>query len=406
MSWTLVAHGTANYTGASTGCTTGSLNTTGADLIIIGVAQYMSSGYVTVSDSKGNTWTALTALDDGSFDNGRLYYCVSPTVDAAHTFSLSGNNAYATMFVAAFSGSDTSSAFDLEGGAQAVYTTGSFTTASITPSQANDLIVSLIGTGAAPLSGGFSIGSGFTVTDSVNYTNGSDYSGALAYLFQGAAAAVNTTWTWSGTASIVLSPIAAFKMAAGGGGSTYAVTVSESYASSDSQNLSAIFAPSVTESSTATDSFANTAIFSALLSESESFTDLVSAGGPTTYSVSVSESASALDAVSASAIFVSAVTESDTVTDSSGASAIFVPTSSESGTLSDSQSNNAIFAPSITEAETATDAFDTIRMLYNVSVAETDFMFDVQSATGGQNATVTIYCNPFLASPGKGMGRM
>jgi hypothetical protein len=92
--------------------TTSAIDTSGANLIIIGVTG--NSG--TLSDSKGNTWTPLTAVS-GANTKAQIFYALNPTVGSGHTFSHSGSSLYSSVFAAAYSGAASSSVFVGESGA-------------------------------------------------------------------------------------------------------------------------------------------------------------------------------------------------------------------------------------------------------------------------------------------------
>ena len=75
--------------GGINGATTAAMDTTGASIIILGVVyQATLTG---PSDSQSNTWTPLTLYDNGS-QALRIFYSVSPTTDAAHTFTIGGTS--------------------------------------------------------------------------------------------------------------------------------------------------------------------------------------------------------------------------------------------------------------------------------------------------------------------------
>jgi hypothetical protein len=88
-------------------------------------------------------------------------------------------------------------------------------TGSVTPSAANELVVTAEGQGAA---GGspFTINLGFTITDQKAQVGGQADGGGLAYLIQTTATAVNPTWTGVSNGNMVVT-IATFKAAAAGG---------------------------------------------------------------------------------------------------------------------------------------------------------------------------------------------
>jgi len=183
---TLIAHTTA---AGNNGATTGSINTTGADLIVIIIAAQLNKSIAT-SDSKTNAWS-LPVLDSTQASTGAnqaLYMSWSfpTTVGSGHTFTVSGTGLAAGFMVLAFSGAGgmTNSAFSagLLGG-------------SVTPPFSNSLIVSGVSCNSTPSSGSFTINSGFTITDQQLFTGGSNYAGAAAYLVQTSPAAVNPNWS-------------------------------------------------------------------------------------------------------------------------------------------------------------------------------------------------------------------
>lgn len=204
MAYSLLTHAAAGS--SSSGATTGAIDTTGADLIVIG-ASYGASTTITVSDSKGNTWTPLTAQANASHKN-QLYYCQAPTVGSGHTFTISGTNSYGGITVLAISGS-TASPFDQQNGAAAA-ATGSIATGSITPSSDNELIVTAA---SFEFVGTPTVDSSFTQLEVAAYTPGATYGCVLGYQIQTTATARNPTWTFGG-AGFCAAVIGSFKAAA------------------------------------------------------------------------------------------------------------------------------------------------------------------------------------------------
>lgn len=193
---------------AINGGTTDAIDTTGANLIVLAINQY-SNVSVTASDSKGNTWTALTARKSAGGFGTTLYYCASPSVGTGHTFTVSGTGAYPNIGVIAVSGA-AASPFDLEEGVSAGTTSTSHQPGSLTPSEDNCLVISSNSNGGTSLS----INSSFTAS-TVNNTGGSYVGGGIAYKIQTTAGAENPTWSWT-TSTVRASAIASFKAAAGG----------------------------------------------------------------------------------------------------------------------------------------------------------------------------------------------
>lgn len=185
------------------GLTTPGFNTTGADLIvlIVGSGGGVPSG--TPSDSKGNTWTALTGYGGGG--GIKAYYCKSPSVGAAHTFS-HNDGAFSSIAVIAVSGADVSTGpYDKQVGA------ASNTPGSVTPTYANSIIITGIHndqTGDMT-----AISGGFTLSQHAPRSGNRD-GVAIGYLIQTSIAAANPAWTVAGAAggtsstNIVFFPIA------------------------------------------------------------------------------------------------------------------------------------------------------------------------------------------------------
>jgi hypothetical protein len=194
----LVASTSAGSTNGGNSVTTGAINTAGANLIVVSVSGAPS----TLSDSKGNTWTALTTYGGVI----TLYYCVNPTVGTGHTFTEGGATTFAAISVMAFSGVSPSSPLDQQNGNGTVTT--SIQPGSVSPSQNNELIVTglLMGPGTA------SIDSGFNTPIQTAFNGGNAYGTAMSYLVQTTAGAVNPTWSISpATSTTMYTAIATFK---------------------------------------------------------------------------------------------------------------------------------------------------------------------------------------------------
>lgn len=221
MSWTLVNSVSAKP--GSTGGASTAIDTTGANLIVLSVSSYAGGTGLTVSDSKGNTWTPLTQKS-GVNARCRLYYCASPVVGTGHTFSVTGTGIYPAFDALAFSGA-AASPFDVENGATASGVT-SVQPGSVMPSANGELIVTGMCSDGTFASGP-SVDSGFTLDAWLGYTASVNMGGGGAYLVQTTAAAVNPTWSWS-TARGAVAVVAAFKAAAGGGGTPFPFFFDES----------------------------------------------------------------------------------------------------------------------------------------------------------------------------------
>lgn len=201
----LVAH--TGKAGSSSGVTTDPIDTTGANLIVIGFSYYPGSGGGTLSDSKGNTWTP--AFIEFTIGNNRfaMYYCAAPTVGAGHTFSFSGTT-YPGITVSAWSGL-AGSPFDA---AVTNSSTSSATvsTGSITPAQADTLFVTVMGWEASA-GGAISVDSGFTMLDQIPYAGGTNFGCSMAYKVISNGAAENPEWSSTGVEGTMIAGLTAFK---------------------------------------------------------------------------------------------------------------------------------------------------------------------------------------------------
>lgn len=203
MAIAVVQTAVAGSTGGTT-VTTGAVDTTGANLIVISVSSYNSA--VAPTDSKGNTWTPLTDRLNGAYHE-RLYYCASPTVGSGHTFTAAGAASYPTICVLAFSGAH-ATPFDQESGGGAASGTSS-QPGSITPSEDNCVLVTGVDFGAGVAA---SINGSFTAS-SVDYDTSDHMGGGIAYKIQTTAGAENPTWSWT-ISGVNATAMASFKAAA------------------------------------------------------------------------------------------------------------------------------------------------------------------------------------------------
>lgn len=189
--------------------TTATLDTTGADFLIIYVASYQVTTAPTISDSKGNTWTPLTAKTQSGLQRGQLYYTVPSSVGSGHTFSANGSLSYPSVCVQAFS-TVNATPFDTETGAVSAGSVSSLQPGSITPTEDYSLLVS----GYAPYigEGTVSIDSSFAITDALPIVPGFAFGSFMAYKIQGTSTADNPTWTCTGSSAAV-AVMASFKPA-------------------------------------------------------------------------------------------------------------------------------------------------------------------------------------------------
>lgn len=200
----------------SNGGTTGTIDTTGADLLVVHVGKFDGStggaSGGTLSDSKSNTWTALTP-QDGTDAVSRIFYCENPTVGTGHDFTFGNTSSFSSIEVLAFSGAKVAGSYEAENGA-----TGSGTSlqpGSVTPTENGALIFTGKCWNASIT--GLSINSSFTLQEEEPYGGGTNMGSAAAYLIQGTAGAINPTWSWTTSVSAAAT-IAVFLAEDGGGG--------------------------------------------------------------------------------------------------------------------------------------------------------------------------------------------
>lgn len=196
--------------GTSNTVTTGAIDTTGATLIVISV-NYNTGNTPTISDSKGNSWTALTAHAAAGSVTNQLYYTIPTSVGSGHTFSNTGSGNFSTISVTAYTGTAAATVFDQENGANSTSAT-TLQTGSVTPSQNGELIVAGLGFNQNGIP--TSINSSFTQVDSEEFSSGNHYGGSDAYIVQGTAGAVNPTWTRTNSGASMAVSIATFKATA------------------------------------------------------------------------------------------------------------------------------------------------------------------------------------------------
>lgn len=190
------------------GCTTPSINTTGATIIVCWPIYYWTGTAGTCSDLYSNTWHTLTQYGSSAIDTGiQGSFAYGPTTGTADTFTCAGT--YDACLVMIFNGTlAVSGVLDKQNGAVAASNVTYVSTGSITTTVSGDLIVSAWGSNFTS-SSGITVDSGLTVVDTA--TNGSDEYGADAWYVQPSAGAIGPTWTVSGSAGKMVAAVASFK---------------------------------------------------------------------------------------------------------------------------------------------------------------------------------------------------
>jgi hypothetical protein len=206
-----ITAGSSVSAGTTTNPTTASIDTTGANLIVCGTANSGSGAVPTVTDSKSNTYTGLTAtIGAASSVRIRLYYVLNPTVGTGHTFTASATGTtFLSIACQAYNGVKTTSAFDVENGAAGSGL--SIQPGSATPSEDNELFVTAYSTTEQPMVT-VTINSSFTKEIDRVGSGGNHFAIGLAYKIQTTGGAENPTWSWaSPSAGAAVARIATFK---------------------------------------------------------------------------------------------------------------------------------------------------------------------------------------------------
>ena len=197
--------------------TTPAINTTGANLLIVLAGSIDNFTAPTITDSKSNSWTALSTYNAGeSWPTMTIFYSAGGTVGSGHTFTATASALFPSIVAMAFSGADTGAPFDGEdSGTDSADSTESVQPGSITPNTDNALVVT--GLSLFTSTDDPDIDGGFTEGPFIIFQGSQSIPIASAYLIQTSAAAANPTWSWTG-ASTRTTAIASFKAAAAAAG--------------------------------------------------------------------------------------------------------------------------------------------------------------------------------------------
>lgn len=198
--------------GTTNSVTTGAGDMAGANGsggLLMQCVSYSSSGTLSsVTDDSSNVYTALTAECGVGGQCINIYYKASPVADSSMTFTVSGTSIFPSVVAMGFSGMH-ATPMDQEAAGGSVEGT-TVQPGSITPSEANELLL----TCAAFNAGVYTINSPYVNSVyQIAFLGGNHYGVAGTYFIQGAAAAVNPTWT-SDTSAHIAAHQASFKAAA------------------------------------------------------------------------------------------------------------------------------------------------------------------------------------------------
>lgn len=226
MGFAIVDGGAAHVAtgGTADTVTSGAINSTGANLLIAVPAWYVGGGTATVSDSKGNSWTPLTAYTDGAEPKVQIYYSVPTSVGSGHTAAVNGTGIYPSVAFYAFSGAHATPYDSHENGASGLGPSAN-PGSSGTPSVDNCLVFAAVCFGGGQSFPIASVDAPFTLGDQSAFLVDNHLMVLVAYDIQTTAAARNPGYAT--VAGPWGSAIAVFKPSVGGGPSDLAVELHE-----------------------------------------------------------------------------------------------------------------------------------------------------------------------------------
>lgn len=186
--FTPIAHCVAVNTGTCT------IDTTGANLIVVGAVAGGLNAPTAPTENKGNTFQAPAAASWSLTGNnsGQIYYIFSPTVGSNHIFT--GGSAQNIYFVSAWSGALAGSGvFDTGNANSQIGSLSTLNVGSVTPATTNELMVSMVINSDNALA--WTVPTSFTSMDtSTSY--GIEQS---AYFVDPSTSAINPQWSSAGT---------------------------------------------------------------------------------------------------------------------------------------------------------------------------------------------------------------
>lgn len=203
-SWATFSLGNNATAQGAVGYTSGNVDTTGADLIIVVCAENSASA-CSLSDNQSNTWLNAPPTRYPLFGLGiQIQYALcSGKTSATHTFT---SDRAGSISIMAFSGVG-ASPFDQENGTY----NNTVQPGSLTPSQDNELVVS----GWTWNTPGVTVTSvtGMTLVNQIDAGAMVGVSGG--YVIQTTAGAINPTWNYTGSPGFFGTSQASFKAGAG-----------------------------------------------------------------------------------------------------------------------------------------------------------------------------------------------
>ena len=174
--------------------TSGSINTTGANLLVACVSWHATGPQPVLHDSKNNSWTQAVQSTDYWDYHLRLYYSVPASVGSDHTFTVDGQGSQTSIHVMAWSGA---TAAPLDQTIAKGSTGTSNQPGPVTPSQGNEVLISCL-TNTGDSSESRTIDDGFTIAGQKGRLGDPIYATSIAgaYSVQTTAQTANPTWRY------------------------------------------------------------------------------------------------------------------------------------------------------------------------------------------------------------------
>lgn len=209
VAWSQIATLNEGSTDTNGYTTTGSINSTNADVIAIAAVCYTFGGksITNITDNKGNTYVEKTQYTNGSSaDRISWWVCEAPTgTGTGHTFTLTCTvGALPTMLVQAWSGSKGAGSTDQVVGANNGFNTP-LTVPTLTPSVNNELVLAAFG---ARRNG--TIDSGYATAANVTYNGAAHIAESVSYK-QPVSASTGPSWTFVNSPSNTICTSISFK---------------------------------------------------------------------------------------------------------------------------------------------------------------------------------------------------
>lgn len=206
--------------GGNFGGTSGSFNSTGADLLVVLAGGTSNIHTATISDNKGNTWTALNN-QGGSTSGSKGWYAKNAIVGTGHTVTISiGNSTVSVFHVYALSGADLTTPLIAQDGNWAGPAETMEYSAGVSPTNGG---IALCNVNCVNDLDSISINESYTIQITTVASGGNNNYQSSAYKLFPTGALTNPDWSWTGSEDEMAGHLVAFKEAEAVGAATSAL---------------------------------------------------------------------------------------------------------------------------------------------------------------------------------------